>query len=166
VTENKLELIANPGETTFVTRRTVNAPRTLVFEAFTRPEHIKRWMGAPSCLMVSCESDFRVGGSYRFVHGTPDGQTFACRGVYRKIAAPARIVRTFIFEPVPDHEAIETVVFEEHEGKTTITTTTDHDSVASRDGHLAGDNMFKGMTEGYAVLDGLLAELTRGNAAA
>lgn len=161
MTTNKLELIANPGETTFVTRRVVNAPRSLVFDAFTKPEHIKRWMGAPSCLMVSCESDFRIGGSYRFVHGTPDGQTFACRGVYREIVASERIVRTFIFEPVPDHEAIETVVFEENEGKTTITTSTDHDSVASRDGHLAGNNMAEGMTAGYAVLDGLLLELTR-----
>jgi len=158
VASKKLEIIAEPGKTSFTTRRVVDAPRTLVFEAFTKPEHIKRWMGPCNLTMVVCDSDFRVGGSYRFVFRAPDGQEAAFRGEFREIVPPARIVRTFVFEPYPDAEALETLQLEELDGKTTITTTTLHKNVESRDGHL-GSGMEGGMTEGYERLDALLAEL-------
>ena len=110
--------------------------------------------------MVSCDSDLRVGGSYRFVFRAPDGQEVGFRGEFREIVPPERIVRTFIFEPIPDAEALETLQLDERDGKTTITTTTVHKSVESRDGHV-GSGMEAGMTEGYARLDELLAELQR-----
>ena len=72
---------------------------------------------------------------------------------------PERVVRTFVFEPKPEHEAVETLHLEEHDGKTTITTTTVHKTVEGRDGHLAGGGMEAGMTDGYARLDELLASL-------
>jgi uncharacterized protein YndB with AHSA1/START domain len=158
VTSRKLELIADPGKTSFTTRRVVDAPRALVYEAFTKPEHLKRWMGPRHLTMVVCDSDFRVGGRYRFVLRAPDGQEAAFHGEFREIVPPERIVRTFIFEPYPDAEALETMQLDERDGKTTITTTTLHKTVESRDGHL-GSGMEAGMTEGYARLDELLAGL-------
>lgn len=159
MTSKKLEIIAEPGEPSFTTRRVVDAPRALVFDAFTKPEHLQRWMGPRMLTMVSCESDLRVGGRYRFVHRAPDGQEFAFSGDYREIVRPERIVRTFVFEPMPDHEALETLTLEESHGKTTIATTTLHRTVEARDGHFANGRMEAGMTEGYARLDELLAAL-------
>ena len=158
MTSRKLEIIAEPGELSFTTRRVVDAPRALVFDAFTKPEHLKRWMGPRALEMVICESDVRVGGRYRFVHRAPDGQEFAFRGEYREVVRPERIVRTFVFELMPEHEALETLILEEKDRKTTITTVTLHKSVEARDGHV-GSGMEAGMIEGYARLDELLASL-------
>jgi uncharacterized protein YndB with AHSA1/START domain len=158
VTSKKLELIAEPGKTSFSTRRVVDAPRALVFEAFTKCEHLKRWMGPCTLTMVSCETDLRVGGRYRFVFRTPDGSEVGFSGEYREIARPERVVRTFVFEPMPDAEALETLTLEEHDGKTTITTLTVHKTVENRDGHVQS-GVDKGMAEGYARLDELLAGL-------
>jgi uncharacterized protein YndB with AHSA1/START domain len=162
---NKLEIIADPAEPTIVTRRVVNAPRSLVYDAFTKPEHLERWMGPRTFPIVRCESDLRVGGSWRFVHRAPDGQEVAFRGTYRELVPPERIVRTFVFELQPEHEAVETLLLEERAGQTTITTTSVHRSLAARDGHLAGGRMEAGMTDGYSRLDALLAALQRGAAA-
>jgi uncharacterized protein YndB with AHSA1/START domain len=155
---SKLEIIAEPGETSFTTRRTVDAPRALVFEAFTKPEHLKRWMGPCNLTMVVCDSDFRVGGSYRFVLRAPNGQEAGFGGTFIEIVPPERIVRTFVFEPFPDAEAVETLQLDERNGQTTITTTTVHKTVESSDGHL-GSGMEAGMTEGYERLDALLADM-------
>jgi len=161
VTSRKLEIIAEPGKPNFTTRRVVDAPRALVFDAFTKPEHLKRWMGPRTFPMVTCENDVRVGGRYRFVHRAPDGQEFGFHGEYREVVRPERIVRTFVFEPMPDHEALETLTLEESGGKTTITTTTLHRTPEGRDGHLASGRMEAGMTEGYERLDELLATLQK-----
>lgn len=163
--ENKLEIVAEPGKPTIVTRRVVSAPRALVFEAFTKPEHLKRWMGPRTLTMVSCVSDLRVGGSWRMVHRAPDGQEFGLHGEFREIVRPERIVRTFVFEPLPDHEALETLTLDEKDGKTTITTLTVHKTLEARDGHLSGGRMQAGMTDGYARLDELLAALLGGGTA-
>jgi uncharacterized protein YndB with AHSA1/START domain len=165
VNERKLELFAEPGKPTIVTRRVVNAPRSLVFEAFTKPEHLKRWMRPRALTMVLCDSDLRVGGGWRMVYRSPDGQEVGFHGEFREIVRPERIVRTFVFEPVPDAEALETFLLEERDGRTTITTTTVHKTVEGRDGHLA-HGMEVGMTEGYALLDELLAAMLGGGTAA
>jgi uncharacterized protein YndB with AHSA1/START domain len=163
---SKLEIVADTAKPTIVTRRVVNAPRALVFDAFTKPEHIKRWMGPRTFPMVHCESDLRVGGGYRFVHRGADGQEVVFHGTYREIVPPERIVRTFVFGSLTEHEAIETLLLEEHDGKTTITTTSVHKTLAGRDGHLSGGRMEAGMTDGYSRLDALLAALQEGAAAA
>jgi uncharacterized protein YndB with AHSA1/START domain len=158
VTANKLEIIAEPGKTSFTTTRVVDAPRALVFEAFTKCEHLKRWMGPRSLTMVSCDSDLRPGGRYRFVFRAPDGNEVGFSGEFREVVRPERIVRTFVFEPIPDAAALETLELVESDGKTTIKTTTLHKTVENRDGHV-GSGMEAGMTEGYARLDELLAGL-------
>jgi len=158
VSSKKLEIIAEPGKTSFTTRRIVDAPRALVFDAFTKCEHLKNWMGPKSLTMVSCESDLRAGGRYRFVFRGPDGSEVGFSGAFKEVARPERVVRTFVFEPIPDAAALETLELTEADGKTTITTTTLHKTVENRDGHV-NSGMEAGMTEGYARLDELLAGL-------
>ena len=157
MTSRKLEIIAEPGKTSFTTRRIVDAPRALVFDAFTKCEHLKNWMGPKSLTMVSCETDLRAGGRYRFVFRAPDGSEVGFSGEFKEVARPERVVRTFVFEPMPDAAALETLELTEADGKTTITTTTLHKTVENRDGHV-NSGMEAGMTEGYARLDELLAE--------
>ena len=159
MTSRKLEITAEPGKTSFTTRRVVDAPRALVFDAFTKCEHLKNWMGPRTLTMASCDTDLRVGGRYRFVFRTPDGNEVGFSGEFKEIVRPERIVRTFVFEPIPDAAALETLELEELDGKTTaIRTTTVHKTVENRDGHV-NSGMEAGMTEGYARLDELLAGL-------
>ncbi len=159
MSSKNLEIIAEPGKPTITTRRVVDAPRELVFDVLTDPQHIKRWMGPAALEMVSGESDLRVGGKYRYVYRAPDGMEFAFSGIYKEIDRPTKAVRTYVFELFPEAEALETMTLDEKNGKTTITTLTVHKSVQNRDGHLADGRMESGMTEGYARMDTLLAEL-------
>jgi uncharacterized protein YndB with AHSA1/START domain len=105
MTSPKLEIIAEADKPIFITRRVVKAPRSLVFDAFTKPEHLKRWMGSRALMLVDCVNDLRVGGTYRFVYRAVGGHEVAFHGVFREIVRPERIVRTFVYEPLPDHEA-------------------------------------------------------------
>jgi uncharacterized protein YndB with AHSA1/START domain len=159
VTSKKLEIIVDPDKPTIVTRRVFDAPRALVFDAWTKPEHLRRWLGPRVLTMVVCEIDLRVGGGYRWVQRAPDGKEYAFHGVYREIIRPEKIVSTFVFEAFPDAEAIETLTLEERDGKTTVTSLSVHKTVQGRDGHLAAGRMEVGMTDGYARLDDLLASM-------
>lgn len=159
MTKRKLEVVAEPDRPIIVTRRVLDAPRELVFEAFTRPEHVRRWLGPRALTWVVCDMDFRVGGRYRWVQRAPDGQEFAFHGEYKEIVRPEKVVSTFVFELFPDAEAIDTLTLEEHDGKTTVTTVTVHKTIEERDGQLAG-GMERGMSEGYERLDELLVELS------
>ena len=163
--DRNLEIVAEPGKPTIATRRVVHAPRALVFDAFTKPEHLKRWMGPRMLTMVTCVSEARVGGAWRMVYRTPDGQELGFHGEFREIVRPERIVRTFVFESFPDQEALETLTLDEKDGKTTVSTLTVHKTIHGRDGHLA-HGMEAGMTEGYARLDELLVSLLGGGATA
>jgi uncharacterized protein YndB with AHSA1/START domain len=155
VAPRKLEIIAPPDEPTITTRRVFDAPRELVFDAWTRPEHLRRWLGPRE--LVVCEIDLRVGGRYRWVQRAPDGSEYRFHGEYREIVRPERLVSTFVFEAFPESEALETLTLRERDGKTTATTLTVHKTIQARDGHLASGRMEAGMTEGYARLDQLLA---------
>lgn len=106
-----------------------------------------------------CEVDLRVGGGFRWVHRASDGREYAFHGEYREIVRPEKIVSTFVFEPFPDDQALETLTLQERDGKTTATTLSVHKTIQGRDGHLAGGRMEAGMTEGYERLDELLAAL-------
>ena len=154
-----LEFLVAPDAPTIVTRRVVAAPRALVFEAFTTAAHLARWLGPHALTLVVDRHDLRVGGSYRFVHRAADGQEVAFHGTYREIVRPERLVRTWVFEPLPEDEAVETTVLATSAGLTTITTTSVHRTIAARDLHVAGGDMQAGMVEAYERLDELLVEL-------
>jgi uncharacterized protein YndB with AHSA1/START domain len=122
-----------PSDREVVMTREFDAPRELVFEAHTKPEHLRRWWGRRVDTMVVCAMDFRPGGAWRYVLRDESGQEFGFHGVYREIVEPERITWTFIFDPFPDNEAGETVVFTDKNGKTALEVTTVYDSKETRD---------------------------------
>jgi uncharacterized protein YndB with AHSA1/START domain len=148
--------VTTPSDREIVMTRVFDAPRALVFEAHSKIEHIEKWWGRGNPL--DCKLDFRPGGSWRFVEHAPDGESYGFHGEYREIVAPERIVQTFEFEGMPGHVSVETLVFEEHAGKTTLTSTTVFDTVEDRDGMLQS-GMETGAKESLDHLAALLATL-------
>ena len=146
--------VTTPSDTEIVLTRVFDAPRTLVFEAHSRCEHLKRWWGRGN--PMDCELDFRPGGRYRFVEHTPDGGHYAFRGEYREVVAPERIVMTFEYEGAPGHVSEETLVLTEQDGRTTLTSTSRFTSRSDRD-----EMLKSGMESGAAAsMDQLAALLT------
>jgi len=147
------------GEREIVMARTFDAPRALVFEAFTRPELVKRWLlGPPGWSMPVCEIDLRVGGRYRYVwRKDKDGTLMGMGGIYREIDAPSRIVSTEEFDEAwYPGEAVGTLELVERGGKTTVTQTVVYESRAARDGVLKSD-MERGVAASYDRLAEVLA---------
>ena len=161
--DETMKLIAEPGERTMVVTRIFEAPRELVFKAWITPEHLARWWGPREQELVKCEMDLRVGGTYRFVTRGPDGQEHPFTGEYLEIDPPKRLSSTFIYDVDGwrDFVAIDTMVLEERDGRTTATVTTEHSSVEARDSHL-DSGMEGGMRESFERLDELLASMQEG----
>jgi len=141
--------------------RLFDAPRTLVFDAMTKPEHVRRWWG---CLgegysVPVCEIDLRPGGAWRFVNRHPKGEA-AFHGEYREIAPPSRLVFTEIFEEFPDSVSVVTAEFTEEGGKTRLTATVQYPSLDVRDAVIAS-GMARGAAISYDRLEDLVAELQR-----
>ena len=150
--------VSTPKDLEIVMTRKFNAARDLVFEAHSSCEHMKHWWGPRRYEIASCDMDFRPGGAWRIVHRGSDGQEFGFRGEFRDIVRPERITWTFEFEPMAGHISVQTVKFEEQDGKTLVTTTSQFDSVQDRDGMLQS-GMEQGLNQSYAALDRLLATL-------
>ena len=147
-----------PSDREIVITRVFDAPRRLVFEALTQPEHLKRWWGLRSLTMVVCEMDFRPGGAWRFVMRGPDGNDYGFRGEYREIVPPERVVSTFEFEGMPGHVSVETLTLDELDGQTKLTSTILYQSVEDRDGHY-NSGMEAGTGESYDRLAELLKSM-------
>lgn len=145
-----------PSDREITLTRTFDAPRDLVFAAHSEAEHLTHWWGRGNPLDV--EIDFRVGGRYRFVEHTKDGNSYAFRGEFREIVVPERIVQTFEFEGMPGHVVEETLVFTERDGRTVVTGTSRFDTTQERDGML-DSGMTQGAAESYAALERYLATL-------
>src|SRR5262245_48988492 len=151
--------VTKPSDAEIRLTRLFNAPRRLVFEAMTKPEHVKRWWG---CLdegysVPVCEIDLRVGGAWRFVNRHPKGEA-VFYGVYREIVRPERLVFTEIYEPFPDAESVVTSVFTEEGGKTRLTARIVYPSMEVRDMVLK-TGMSKGAGLSYDRLEDLVREL-------
>ena len=154
--------ITLPSDRAFVLTRTFDAPRDLVFRAWTMPEHVKRWYGCNIMTMLACDIDLRVGGAWRYVLRTPDGAKCTMQGLYREIEPPAKLVYTegYLADGFTSPESLVTVLFNEHAGRTTLTSTVLHATMQDRDGHLAS-GVEHGANETFNRLDELLFELTR-----
>jgi uncharacterized protein YndB with AHSA1/START domain len=152
--------VTTPSDREIAMTRVFDAPRALVWDAYTKPELLKRWLGVfGGWSLAVCEIDLRVGGGYRYVWRGPGGTEMGMRGAYREIAAPERLVSTEVFDqPWYEGEAVDTLVLTEREGKTTATTTVRYASPAVRDGVLKSP-MTTGVSAGYEALDALLASL-------
>lgn len=133
---------AEPAERVLVLTRTFDAPRELVFKAWTTPEHLVRWWGPKGFTLPSCEMDLRPGGAFRFLMRSPEGTDHRLHGVYREIAPPERLVFTWTWvdaEGTPGHETTVTVTFEEDGAKTRLTLhQAIFESVGARDAHEGG----------------------------
>ena len=158
--KNSAMTLLLPSEREIVLTRVFDAPRGLVFEAWTKPEHVKQWYGCSIMTLPVCEIDLRVGGAYRYVMRSPDGGKHTMQGVYREIMPPRRLVYTeqYVTEGFTSNEALVTVIFAEHDGMTTLTSTILHQSKADRDGHL-GSGMERGAAEVYDRLAAYLATM-------
>jgi uncharacterized protein YndB with AHSA1/START domain len=142
-----------------VVTRTFNASARVVFDAWTKPELLKRWWAPRSrgVTLFECEADVRVGGSYRFLFGRDRAQAMAFTGVYTEVVPPSRVVCTQIFEPMrAAGEAIVTATFEELDGRTRLTLHQLFPSKEALDGAVAS-GMELGMRETFEQLEALVA---------
>jgi uncharacterized protein YndB with AHSA1/START domain len=150
--------VTTPTEREIVMTRVFDAPRSLVFEAHTKPELVKRWLGVHAGWSLAvCEIDLRVGGAYRYVWRGRAGAEMGMGGVYREVVAPERIVATEKFDQswYPG-EAVNTITMVEQGGKTTLTVTVRYESREARDAVLKTP-MEQGMAAGFDKLAELLA---------
>jgi uncharacterized protein YndB with AHSA1/START domain len=153
--------LTTQGDREIVMTRALDAPRRLVFDAFTKPELVKQWLlGPPGWSMPICEIDLRVGGVYRYVwRRDGDGSEMGMGGVYREIVAPERLVATEKFDQAwYPGEAVGTTVLVEQDGKTTITQTVLYQSREARDAVLKS-GMERGVAASYDRLAELVASL-------
>jgi uncharacterized protein YndB with AHSA1/START domain len=152
---SETSVTAPAGQQVVIVSRVFDAPRDLVFQAFTEPELIPDWWG-PSRLSTTVDKmDVRPGGSWRFVHRDTDGSEYGFHGVYHDVTAPERVVQTFEFEGVPGHVALETATFEDlGGGRTRYTGQSVYQSVEDRDAMVAS-----GMESGARETMDRLAEI-------
>ena len=147
--------VSTPTDREIVLTRVFDAPRQLVFDAFRKPELLKRWFGPRGWSLKVCEVDWRVGGGFRFVMQGPGGAEMGMRGVYRELEPPGRSVHAESYDGYPG-ESVVTAVLEERDGKTTLTATIRYPSQEVRDMVLKS-GMEHGAAESYDKLAELLA---------
>jgi len=151
--------VTTPSDREIAMARTFNAPRELVFKAWTTPDLLKRWLYGPEdWRLMDCEIDLKVGGAIRWVWRHQDGGSMGLRGVYREIIPPDKLVFTEIFDDNwTGGETFVTITFVESGGKTTVTQSILYVSKAARDGALKS-GMEEGMAVGYDRLEKLLIQ--------
>ncbi len=114
-------VIEFPSELEILTTREFDAPVELVFDVFTKPEHVRQWFAPFDETVTVCSIDLRVGGEYHIVMVTGDGTECSFRGTYLEVERPTRLVDTWLFEGWPDAEAVETMELREVDGVTVYT---------------------------------------------
>jgi uncharacterized protein YndB with AHSA1/START domain len=144
-----------PSDVEIVMTRVFDAPRRLVFDAWTKAEHVVQYFGPRGSTMCECQIDLRQGGTYRYVI-RHDGKDVGMRGVYREIVRPERLVVVEGFDDFPEQEAFITGTFTEEDGQTTFTTRIVYASAAARDAVID-----MGMPEGASQTFDRLAEHLR-----
>jgi len=149
--------VTTPTEREIVLTRVFDAPRSLVFDAMTKPELLKRWFGPRGWSLVVCEVDLKVGGAWRFVLRGPDGTEMGMRGVYREIVPPERSVHTESFDDFPGESLVTTTLVEQG-GKTRLTGTVLYPSQEIRD-MVIKSGMEHGAAETYDKLAEYLASI-------
>jgi uncharacterized protein YndB with AHSA1/START domain len=154
---SKTQITAEPGLPFIDITREVDAPRDLVFRAFTDPELVSQWLGPRRYRMTIDEWNVRDGGRWRYVH-SDDESSHGFHGVFHGTPSPDNMVQTFEYEGAPGHVSLDTLVLEERDGRTTIRTHSVFQSVEARDAMVAA-GMAGGVEEGYERLDELVGRL-------
>ena len=153
--KNKL-VVTLPSEKEILLTRVIDAPRELVFKAYTDPKAIPQFWGPRKYTTVVDKMDVRPGGKWRFIQKDEEGQEFAFNGEYREVKAPEKLVHTFEFEPLAGHIAVEHVTFEDMGDKTKIVDRMNFDNKEDRDGMVES-----GMESGAAELWDRFEELVQ-----
>jgi len=157
---NKTTIKAEASEQELFITREFEAPREMVFKAFTTPELIVQWLGPRELKMKLDKFEPKAGGSYRYVHIDPAGNEYGFHGVVHEVFAPQRIIQTFEFEGLPEagHVTLETSRFEELPGnRTRVTIQSVFQSVTDRDGMMQA-GMERGVNDSHNRLDELFAK--------
>jgi len=147
--------VSLPSDCEIALTRIFNAPRQVVYRAFSEPEILKRWFGPRGWTLVACKIDARVGGSFRFILRAPDGRELGMHGTYRELSPPERSVHTEGFDDFPG-ESVVTSKFTERNGQTTLVATIRYASKEIRDAVIRS-GMEHGAAESYDKLAELLA---------
>ena len=147
-----------PADEQILITREFDAPKHLVYKAWTTPELVRRWWNAKRGEVTTCEIDLRVGGTWRYVMVTPDGMEVGFHGEYREIVPNERIVSTEVFEGMPDAAALNTLTLAEEDGRTTLTILVEHSSKEHRDGHI-NSGMEAGMQDAMDLLEEVAVSL-------
>ena len=145
-------VVTLPTDTQILITREFDAPKDLVYKAWTTPELVKQWWGAKRGEVTSVEIDLRVGGTWRYVTRTDDGNEFGFNGQYRELVPAERIVSTEVFEGFPDAAALNTLTLTETDGRTTLEVLVQHDTKEHRDGHI-NSGMEAGMQDAMDLLE-------------
>jgi uncharacterized protein YndB with AHSA1/START domain len=162
---NKTTITAEPGKQEIIITRKFDAPRELVFKAFTDPKLYTQWLGPRRLTMTLETFEPRNGGSWRYIHKDQEGNEYAFHGVYHEVTSPERIIDTFELEGLPEkgHVVLETARFEElPDNRTKLTSQSVFQSVADRDGMLQS-GMEEGVNDSYDRLDELLEKMQKSN---
>jgi uncharacterized protein YndB with AHSA1/START domain len=147
-----------PTDEQILIAREFNAPKELVYRAWTTPELVKRWWNAKRGEVTIAEIDLRVGGVWRYVMVTDDGFEVGFHGEFREIVPNERVVATEVYEGMPDAEAVNTVTFDEEDGRTTLTILVQHMSKEHRDAHI-DSGMEAGMQDAFDLLEEVAVSL-------
>jgi len=158
MSQRKLEVVADPGSPRIVMRRVLDAPRTLVFDAFTKPELVTRWKTPKQFEVKQCDLDLRVGGTWSITYRMPNGADIGFHGEFSEVVKPERVVRTFCMQGKPGKMMTETFIFEESGGGTLVTTIHEYETVEARDA-AAAQAAGGSMEAAYQILDELLPQL-------
>jgi uncharacterized protein YndB with AHSA1/START domain len=151
---NGTATVTLPQDRQILITREFDAPKRLVYKAWTTPELVKRWWHAKRGEMTICEIDLRVGGRWRYVMVADGGFEVAFHGEYREIVPDERIVSTDVYEGMPEAEALNTMTLSEADGRTTLTILVEHASQEHRDAHVES-----GMEDGLQDALDLLEEV-------
>jgi len=141
-----------PTDEQILITREFDAPKELVFKAFTTPELVRRWWHAERGEMTVAEIDLRVGGRWRYVMIADGGVEVGFHGEYREVVPNERLVSTEIFEGYRDEVAVNTATFEEVDGRTKLTILVEHSSKEARDAHI-NSGMEAGMQDAFDLLE-------------
>ena len=158
VTSSGTAKVTLPADDQILITREFNAPKHLVYEAYTTPDLVRRWWAGERGEVTSCEIDLRVGGMWRYVMIAHGEFEVAFHGEYREIVPNERIVTTEVFEGMPDAAAVDHVTFTEEDGRTTLTMLVQHSSKEDRDAHI-NSGMEGGMQESMDRLEQVAVSL-------
>ena len=161
VTSSGTATVTLPTDTQILITREFDAPKHLVYRAWTSPELVKRWWHANRGEVTLAEIDLRVGGVWRYVSRSEDGFEVGFHGEYREIVPNERLVTTEVYEGIPDadeHAALDTLTLTESDGRTTLTVLVEHPTKEGRDAHI-NSGMEAGMQDAMDLLEEVAVSL-------